>query len=62
MKKDVWSVEIKFIPQLISKKPQITVYVDGPFLKDNSLNKKQQQKKLCDEIHECMVQRSKSSI
>ena len=44
-----------------SKKPQITVYVDGPFLKDNSLNKKQQQKKLCDEIHECMVQRSKSS-
>ena len=45
----------------IGKKPKITVYVDGPFEIDEKLNKKENQKKLCKEIYECMVNRSKQS-
>lgn len=43
------------------KKPKITVYVDGPFLVDENLNKKENQEKLCNEIYECMKKRSVES-
>lgn len=43
------------------KKPGIKVYVDGPFMVDESLNKKQNIEKLSKEIHECMINRSKES-
>lgn len=43
------------------KKPGIKVYVDGPFMVDESLNKKQNIEKLSKEIHECMTNRSKES-
>ncbi|QEA31518.1 1-acyl-sn-glycerol-3-phosphate acyltransferase [Secundilactobacillus malefermentans] len=42
-------------------KPRLTVYVDGPFLPDQTLNKKDQRKKLNQEVHDCMVMRSKES-
>lgn len=42
-------------------RPVITVYIDGPFYPDSSLPKKAQQKKLCEEIHACMVRRSENS-
>lgn len=44
-----------------SDKPNITVYVDGPFEADLTLGKKESQKKMRDEIYNTMVQRSKNS-
>lgn len=43
------------------RKPKMTVYVDGPFLADTSLTKKEQQKKLHDDIYRCMCRRGKNS-
>ena len=43
------------------KKPGIIVYVDGPFIVDEKLNKKQNIEKHSKEIHECMIKRSKES-
>lgn len=43
------------------KTPRITMYVDGPFLPDQELSKKEQQKKLRDEIEACMRNRSQLS-
>lgn len=43
------------------KKPRIVIYVDGPFYPDTEKKGKEQQKKLCSEIYETMVQRSKNS-
>ena len=40
------------------EKPQITVYIDGPFYPDKKLRKKEAQKKLHDEIFSCMQRRS----
>lgn len=40
------------------KKPGIRVYIDGPFEKDNTLNKKENKEKLCRDIYECMAKRS----
>lgn len=40
------------------KKPQITVYIDGPFYPDKKLSKKEARKKLHDEIFSCMQRRS----
>lgn len=43
------------------KKPGITVYIDGPFYPDKNLPKKKQAQKLCDDISNCMKERSKNS-
>lgn len=43
------------------KKPKTTVYIDGPFYPDKNLKTKEAQRKLCDEIHQTMVKRSKNS-
>lgn len=43
------------------KKPGIKVYVDGPFIPDNNISKKERQEKLSREIYECMKNRSKNS-
>lgn len=40
------------------EKPQITVYIDGPFYPDKKLRKKEAQKELHDEIFSCMKRRS----
>ncbi len=39
-------------------KPKMTVYIDGPFYPDTSLNKKQAQKKLHSQIHQTMQKRA----
>ncbi|MDE6546989.1 MAG: 1-acyl-sn-glycerol-3-phosphate acyltransferase, partial [Lactobacillus sp.] len=44
-----------------SKRPKITVYIDGPFFPDPSLPKKQQQKKLHDQVFQQLKDRSKLS-
>lgn len=43
------------------KKPGIKIYVDGPFISDDNLSKKQRQEYLSDKIYQCMKYRSKSS-
>lgn len=43
------------------KKPGIRIYVDGPFLPDETLSKKEAMQKLRDEIYETMVERSKNN-
>ena len=42
-------------------KIKIVTYIDGPFFAESSLNKKEQQKDLRDQIYNCMVERSKNS-
>ena len=39
--------------------PVIKVFLDGPFTYDKELSRKEAQKKLRDEVHNCMVERSK---
>ena len=43
------------------KHPKITVYIDGPFFPDHSLPKKQQQKKLHNQVFHQLKERSKLS-
>lgn len=43
------------------KKPGITVYIDGPFIQDEKLTKKENEEKICKEIYKCMLNRSKNS-
>ena len=43
------------------KKPGIVVYIDGPFIIDNKLSKKENEEKLCQEIQKIMKDRSKNS-
>ncbi len=43
------------------KKPRIKVYVDGPFIIDTKLTKKENEEKIHKEIYECMINRSKNS-
>lgn len=43
------------------KRPGIKVYIDGPFEIDSKLNKKENKEKLCKEIYQCMINRSKNS-
>ena len=42
-------------------KVRITTYIDGPFFIDEKLSKKENQQKLCDEVYNKMVERSKLS-
>lgn len=44
-----------------SDKPKVTVYLDGPFYPDDTLNKKEQREKLRDQIYAAMKERSKLS-
>lgn len=43
------------------KKPGIRVYIDGPFISDKQLTKKENEEKICKEIYKCMQNRSKNS-
>ena len=42
-------------------KIQIVTYIDGPFISNKNLGKKEQQKDLRDRVYNCMVERSKKS-
>lgn len=43
------------------KKPGIKVYIDGPFVSDNKLTKKENEEKICQEIYQSMKIRSENS-
>ncbi|MCD8010376.1 MAG: 1-acyl-sn-glycerol-3-phosphate acyltransferase [Lachnospiraceae bacterium] len=44
-----------------SRKPKLTVYLDGPFYPDESLSRPQQKKQLRDQVLACMKKRSRNS-
>ena len=44
-----------------SKKPGIIVYIDGPFIPDEALSKKENEEKIHKQIYDCMQNRSKNS-
>lgn len=43
------------------RKAQIVTYIDGPFYADESLSKKEQKRKLRNQVYEAMVERSKNN-
>lgn len=43
------------------KKPGITIYIDGPFIPDQNLSKKEKQEELSTKIYQCIKNRSKKS-
>ena len=45
----------------MSKQPFITIYLDGPFYKDPSLNKKDAIKKIRNEVYSAMCMRANAS-
>lgn len=45
----------------LGTKPGVKVFLDGPFLVDDNISKKENQKKLCSQIYKAMVERSKNS-
>ena len=45
----------------LNKKITMVSYIDGPFFPDNSLNKKEAQEKLRDEVYKKMCERSKNN-
>ncbi len=45
----------------LRKKPGIKIYIDGPFMPDNNIPKKEREEKLCKEIYECMENRCKNN-
>lgn len=56
-----FSMTTTYKKRKFGKKPKIIVYVDGPFIPDEKLGKKEREEKLCDEIYNCMQERSKNS-
>lgn len=61
MKSTSFCATTTYYKRKFGKKPGIKIYVDGPFEIDNNLSKKQAQEKLCNEIYNCMKERSKES-
>lgn len=56
-----FSMTTTYYKRKFGKKPGITVYIDGPFMQDDKLTKKENEKKICKEIYECMKNKSKNS-
>lgn len=53
--------EEKKLKNKLKKKITMVSYIDGPFFPDNSLNKKEAQEKLRDEVYKKMCERSKNN-
>lgn len=56
-----FSMTTTYYKRKFGKKPGIVVYIDGPFIIDNKLSKKENEEKLCQEIQKIMKDRSKNS-
>lgn len=56
-----FSMTITYYKRRFGKKPGIIVYIDGPFIPKDTLSKKENEEKICEEIYRCMVNRSKNS-
>lgn len=56
-----YAMTVTYHKRKLGSKPKIIVYIDGPFLPEKTLDKKEQEIKLRDDIYKCMVNRSLSS-
>lgn len=56
-----FAITTTYYKRKFGKKPGIIVYVDGPFMPDNNISKKDREEKLCQEIYKCMKKRSENS-
>lgn len=56
-----FAITTTYYKRKFGKKPGIKVFIDGPFLPDNTIGKKERERKLCKEIYECMKNRSTNS-
>ena len=56
-----FSMTTTYYKRKIGRKPGIIVYIDGPVLIDKNLKNKENQEKICKEIHRIMEKRSKES-
>lgn len=56
-----FSMTTTYYKRKFGKKPGIIVYIDGPFISDDTLSKKENEEKICNEIYTCMTNRSKNS-
>lgn len=57
----VFCMTTTYYKRKFGSKPGINVYIDGPFFTDKKLTKKENQNKLCVDIYNKMVERSKES-
>lgn len=57
----VFCMTTTYSKRRFGNKPKITVYVDGPFMVDSKLSKKQNQDNICSQVYECMNKRSQKS-
>ena len=57
-----FSMTTTYYKRKFGKKPGVIVYIDGPFIPDNTLTQKENEEKICQEIYKCMVNRSKNSM
>lgn len=57
--KKVFTATTTYTKSKIFKKPKITIYIDGPFEKEENLTKKENINKIKDEVYKTMVKRSK---
>ena len=56
-----FSMTTTYYKRKFGKKPGIIVYIDGPFISNNRLTKKENEEKICKEIYKCMINRSNNS-
>lgn len=56
-----FSMTTTYYKRKFGKKPGITVYIDGPFMPDSKLSKKENEEKIYKEIYQSMVDKSNNS-
>lgn len=56
-----FSMTTTYYKRRFGKKPGIIVYIDGPFIPNDNLTKKENEKRICQEIYRSMVDRSNNS-
>ena len=59
--KEVYCATTTYQKSKFFKRPKIVIYVDGPFVCDDNLSKKEKTKRLEKLVHDKMVERSKNS-
>ncbi len=59
--KPAYCMTVTYKDSRFFRRPRATVYIDGPFLPDLALPKKEQAKKLCESIYKRMQERSQNS-
>ncbi|MBD8922717.1 hypothetical protein EGR52_04755, partial [bacterium] len=59
--KEVYCATTTYQKSKLLKKPKVVIYVDGPFVVDNELSRKEKSKSLAEAVSNKMIERSKIS-